>query len=33
MDKQSIEAFNLPERVSRYDADMAVMHPNRSKMV
>ena len=33
MDKQSIEAFNLPERVARYDADMAVMHPNRSKMV
>ena len=33
MDKQSIEAFNLPERVARYDADMAVMHPNRSRMV
>ena len=33
MKRRSIDAFNLPERVSRYDADMAVMHPNRSKMV
>ncbi len=31
--KDSIDAYDLPERVARYDADMAVMHPNRSKMV
>jgi ubiquinone/menaquinone biosynthesis C-methylase UbiE len=29
----SIDAYDLPERVARYDADMAVMHPNRSRMV
>ena len=29
----SIDAYDLPERVARYDADMAVMHPNRAKMV
>ncbi|MBI2913669.1 MAG: class I SAM-dependent methyltransferase [Chloroflexi bacterium] len=33
MTRDSIEAYDLPERVARYDADMAVMHPNRSKMV
>ena len=33
MTKDSIDAYDLPERVARYDADMAVMHPNRSKMV
>ncbi len=33
MSRGSIEAYDLPERVARYDADMAVMHPNRSKMV
>jgi SAM-dependent methyltransferase len=30
---RSIEAYDLPERVSCYDADMELMHPNRSKMV
>src|SRR3989304_1758928 len=33
MGKGSIDAYDLPERVARYDADMAVMHPNRAKMV
>ena len=33
MPRQSIDAYDLPERVARYDADMAVMHPNRQKMV
>jgi tRNA (cmo5U34)-methyltransferase len=30
---QSIEAYDLPKRVESYDADMELMHPNRSKMV
>ena len=30
---KSIEAYNLEERVARYDADMDLMHPNRHKMV
>ena len=29
----SIKAYDLPERVVSYDADMELMHPNRSKMV
>ncbi len=29
----SIEAYDWPERVASYDADMALMHPNRAKMV
>ena len=33
MSQGSIDAYDLPERVARYDADMAVMHPNRSRMV
>src|SRR3989304_2683199 len=33
MTRQSVDAYDLPKRVARYDADMAVMHPNRSKMV
>src|SRR3970282_2791152 len=33
MGKGSIDAYDLPERVARYDADMAVIHPNPSKMV
>jgi ubiquinone/menaquinone biosynthesis C-methylase UbiE len=33
MTHNSITAYNLPERVATYDADMALMHPNRSKMV
>jgi ubiquinone/menaquinone biosynthesis C-methylase UbiE len=31
--KNSINAYNLPARVASYDADMEIMHPNRSKMV
>ena len=33
MTDDSIRAYALPERVASYDADMEVMHPNRSKMV
>jgi tRNA (cmo5U34)-methyltransferase len=33
MTHDSITAYNLPERVATYDADMALMHPNRSKMI
>ncbi len=33
MGQQSIDAYNLPQRVASYDADMEVMHPNRSRMV
>ena len=33
MSRRSISAYNLPERVAAYDADMELMHPNRSKMV
>src|SRR3970282_1210629 len=33
MGKGSIDAYDLPERVARYDADMAVMHPTGEKMV
>ena len=33
MSLESINAYSLPERVATYDADMALMHPNRSKMV
>jgi tRNA (cmo5U34)-methyltransferase len=33
MKTQSIEAYDLPERVSSYDADMDLMHPNRAKML
>jgi len=29
----TIDAYDLPERVSRYDADMDIMHPNRHKMI
>jgi hypothetical protein len=31
--RQTIVAYDLPERVAAYDADMELMHPNRSKMV
>jgi ubiquinone/menaquinone biosynthesis C-methylase UbiE len=31
--RRSIDAFDLSERVARYDADMEIMHPNRAKMV
>src|SRR5216683_2995481 len=30
---ESIEAYDIPERVASYDSDMDLMHPNRSKMV
>src|SRR5260370_32125257 len=33
MEQRSIDAYDLPQRVESYDADMEVMHPNRSKMV
>jgi tRNA (cmo5U34)-methyltransferase len=29
----SIDAYDGPQRVARYDAEMEVMHPNRSRMV
>ena len=29
----SIKAYDFPERVASYDADMDLMHPNRRKMV
>ena len=33
MTSDSIEAYDLPERVRRYDADMDIMHPLRHKMI
>jgi ubiquinone/menaquinone biosynthesis C-methylase UbiE len=33
VNKDSITAYDLPARVASYDADMEIMHPNRSKMV
>ena len=30
---ESVKAYDAPERVASYDADMELMHPNRSKMV
>lgn len=33
MQTESIEAYDLPERVRRYDADMDIMHPLRWKMI
>jgi tRNA (cmo5U34)-methyltransferase len=33
MRRKSINAYNSRKRVAAYDADMEVMHPNRSKMV
>jgi ubiquinone/menaquinone biosynthesis C-methylase UbiE len=32
MVEDSISAYDLPDRVASYDADMEIMHPNRSKM-
>lgn len=29
----SISAYNMLEKVARYDNDMEIMHPNRSKMI
>ena len=29
----SVEAYDPPERVRRYDADMDIMHPLRLKMI
>ena len=31
--KNSIDAYDIKSRVEAYDADMEIMHPNRSKMV
>jgi ubiquinone/menaquinone biosynthesis C-methylase UbiE len=33
MEADSIKAYDLPDRVASYDAEMELMHPNRSKMV
>ena len=33
MDQRSIKAYDLPQRVESYDADMDLMHPDRSKVV
>src|ERR1700730_10675205 len=33
MTRQSIEAYDISQRVASYDAEMELMHPNRSKMV
>ena len=33
MHSNSVEAYDLPERVRRYDADMDIMHPLRWKMI
>jgi ubiquinone/menaquinone biosynthesis C-methylase UbiE len=30
---RSIQAYDIPERVASYDANMELMHPNRAKMV
>jgi tRNA (cmo5U34)-methyltransferase len=29
---ESIQAYDIPERVAMYDSDMELMHPNRNKM-
>jgi ubiquinone/menaquinone biosynthesis C-methylase UbiE len=33
MSERSIAAYDISQRVKTYDADMELMHPNRSKMV
>jgi trans-aconitate 2-methyltransferase len=33
MTERSIGAYDVSQRVESYDADMELMHPNRSKMV
>jgi tRNA (cmo5U34)-methyltransferase len=33
MTEQSIAAYDVSQRVKTYDADMELMHPNRSKMI
>src|SRR4029077_8177277 len=33
MTERSIAAYDVSQRVKTYDADMELMHPNRSKMV
>src|SRR5262245_27199481 len=33
MSERSIAAYDVLQRVKTYDADMELMHPNRSKMV
>ena len=32
MVQESIAAYDVPQRVAAYDADMEIMHPNRAKM-
>jgi ubiquinone/menaquinone biosynthesis C-methylase UbiE len=32
-ERRRVEAYELRERVARYDADMDIMHPNRTKMI
>lgn len=33
MNSDSVRAYDLPDRVRTYDADMEIMHPLRRKMV
>src|SRR5260370_31232844 len=33
MTERSIAAYDISQRVKTYDADMELMHPNRSKMI
>lgn len=33
MNQRSIDAYDMPQRVASYDANMEVMHPNRAKMI
>jgi len=33
MTERSIAAYDAPQRVKTYDADMELMHPNRSRMI
>ncbi|MDA2925156.1 hypothetical protein MYX65_11005 [Acidobacteria bacterium AH-259-L09] len=33
MNSDSVKAYDLPERVRTYDADMDIMHPLRWKMI
>ena len=33
MSNYSVKSYDTPERVAVYDAEMDIMHPNRSKML
>ena len=33
MNSKSIKSYDVPDRVTQYEADMDIMHPNRHKMV